>query len=198
MRTRKKIFYKSKGNKHSMFIAFVVLVRMAFLSSLFVVSTTYAEDPVSVGVVNVTFLMENAPQAEVASSNLKDKFLPQEKKLAKKLEEINNLEIELKKLISDKADKEVRRQKERDIRSHKRNRSRLLQDFREELRFSRDVALDSVQKEVFNAIDEVRSEENIDIVLQDYVSASSRVDITPLVLKYLKKKLESDTSQGNK
>ena len=180
-----------------MFIAFVVLVKIAFLSSLFV-STTYAEDSVSVGVVNVTFLMENAPQAEVASNNLKDKFLPQEKKLAKKLEEINNLEIELKKLISDKADKEVRRQKERDIRSRKRNRSRLLQDFREELRFSRDIALDSVQKEVFNAIDEVRSEENIDIVLQDYVPASSRVDITPLVLEYLKKKLESDTSQGNK
>ena len=51
-----------------MLIAFVVFARIAFLS-LFFVNIGYAKDSVSVGVVNVTFLMENAPQAEVASSN---------------------------------------------------------------------------------------------------------------------------------
>jgi len=41
------------------------------------------------------------------------------------------------------------------------------------------------------AIDEVRKQQDVDIVLQDYVSASKRVDITPLVLEYLKKKLDN-------
>jgi len=158
----------------------------------------YAEDAVSVGVVNVTFLMENAPQAEVASSNLKDKFLPQEQKLAQELEQINGLEIELKEIVSSKGDDDLKRQKERELRSRKRARSRSLQDFREELRFARDGALDVVQKEVFSAIDEVRKQKAIDIILQDYISASQRVDITPLVLEFLKKKLEVDTkAKGN-
>jgi len=80
-------------------------------------------------------------------------------------------------------------EKEREIRSRKRIRSRSLQDFREELRFARDEALDNVQKEVFRAIDEVRIAQKIDIVFQDYISASQRVDITPLVLEYLKQKI---------
>jgi len=135
--------------------------------------------------------MENAPQSEAASNLLKEKFLPQEEGLARQLEKINKLETELEKLISSSAEGELKRQKERELRSEKRKRSRSLQDFREELRFARDAALDDVQKEVFNAIDEVRQEQKIDIVLQDYISASKNIDITPLVLAYLRKQLET-------
>jgi len=187
----------NKGDRHSVSIAFVIFVQV-FIVALTSINTASAEDVVSVGVVNVTFLMENAPQAEVASSQLKAKFLPQELKLSTELDQINNLEIELKKLSTSKSDPDLIRQKERELRSRKRARSRSLQDFREELRFSRDAALDVVQKEVFSAIDEVRKAKNIDIVLQDYISASKRVDITPLVLDFLNKKLEADTTVGHK
>jgi len=158
----------------------------------------YANEPVSVAVVNVTFLMENAPQSEAASNQLKEKFLPQEKKLAQQLDEINKLEAELKQLIASQADAEIKRQKERELRARKRARTRTLQDFREELRFARDAALDDVQKEVFGAIDAVRKQQQVDIVLQDYVSADKRVDITPLVLDYLKQKLETFSSPNPK
>ncbi len=193
----KKNRCNNKANEHFVFIGFVVLVRLIIIGVLSV-NITYAKEAVSVGVVNVTFLMENAPQAEVASSQLKAKFLPQEQKLSQELEIINGLEAELKKLSNDKTDIDLVRQKERELRSRKRSRSRSLQDFREELRFSRDAALDVVQKEVFRAIDEVRKTEGIDIILQDYLSASSRVDITPLVLDFLKKKLEDDANVGDK
>jgi len=190
----------SKGGRHSVFCAFVVFARsfvalLTFIGSLSV-NITYAEEVISVGVVNVTFIMENAPQAEVASSQLKAQFLPQELKLSKELDIINDLEVELKKLSASKSDTDLIRQKERELRSHKRTRSRSLQDFREELRFARDAALDVVQKEVFSAIDEVRKAEDIDIILQDYISASQRADITPLVLDFLNKKLEADASVG--
>ena len=46
-----------------------------------------------------------------------------------------------------------------------------------------------MQKEVFSAIDEVRKQQDIDIILQDYISANERVDITPFVLEFLKNKL---------
>lgn len=171
-----------------MFIVFAFFLQ--FLFSL----NTNAESPVSVGVVNVTFLMENAPQSEIASVSLKSKFSPQEKKLAVDLEEINTLELELNEIKLSKKPINLQRQKERQLRNRKRIRSRLLQDFREELRFARDAALDDVQKEVFKAIDEVRIEKKIDIVLQDYVSASKSVDITPLVLEYLNNKIDTSAT----
>ena len=184
------IYSKYQGNKRYAFIAFV------FLVLFFISNTLYAKEFVSVGVVNVTHLMERAPQSEVASTQLKRKFSPQEKKLALELDELNKLEVELNKLKESKKNVALLRQKERELRTRKRIRSRSLQDFREELRFSRDSALDEVQKEVFRAIDEVRIQLNIDIILQDYVSATQDVDITPVVLEYLKKKLDASQS-GN-
>ncbi len=177
-----------EGNKCYAFIAFV------FFMQIFIGNSLFAKEFVSVGVVNVTYLMEKAPQSEMASARLKSKFSPQEKKLALELDELNKLEVELEKIKKTKKSITLQRQKERELRSKKRIRSRTLQDFREELRFARDSALDEVQKEVFSAIDEVRVQQNIDIVLQDYVSASQKVDITPLVLNHLKNKL--DTSQS--
>lgn len=200
IRDTKSSFCKSngtnKGGRHIVFTAFFVFVRL-FLLGLLSVNISYSEEAISVGVVNVTFLMENAPQAEAASSQLKAKFLPQEQKLSQELEVINNLEIQLKKIKDSESSSDLIRQKERELRSRKRTRSRSLQDFREELRFARDAALDIVQKEVFSAIDEVRKIEKIDIILQNYISASSRADITPLVLDYLNKKLEADISVGD-
>lgn len=165
-----------------MFIFFAFFLQPLLLSNI------NAADSVSVGVVNVTFLMENAPQSELASVKLKSKFSPQETKLAADLREINALELELNEIKVAKEKVELQRQRERQLRTRKRLRSRSLQDFREELRFARDVALDEVQKEVFRAIDQVRKQKKIDIVLQDYISASKRVDITPAVLEYLKSK----------
>ncbi len=182
-----------KGNKFSLFVAFVVL---AFLMLFASCPNVYADNDnneknftsVSLGVVDVTYLMEHAPQAEIASNMLKSKFQPQEKMLAKALDEIQELEAALEK-GGQKLSLTERRLKERELRSKKRSRSRALQDFREELRFARDSALDDVQKEVFLAIDTVRQRLGIDIILQDYVSASKRIDITQSVLAHLKQKL---------
>ena len=175
---------RSKQNKRSLFILF------AFFLQTLVSNNALAADSVSVGVVNVTYLMENAPQSGIASVKLKSKFSPQETKLATDLDEINALELELNEIKVAKKSIELQRQKERQIRSRKRLRSRSLQDFREELRFARDVALDEVQKEAFRAIDQVRIQEKIDIILQDYISASQKVDITPKVFEYLKSKVD--------
>jgi len=179
-----------QDNKRMTFTLFsFVLVGILFLTTPLL---SLEKQVVSVGVVNVTFLMKNAPQSDLASNRLKEKFLPQEKKLAEALEEINNLEGALEKLITLKnIDSDLKRQKQRELRARKRARGRSLQDFSEELRFARNAALDDVQKEVFSAIDDVRKQQNIDIIIQDYISANKRVDITPLVLEYLRDKLNN-------
>jgi outer membrane protein len=143
--TNGKKIGSNKGNKPcNVFIAFVVSALCVF-SALFAPVLAHADDAISVGVVRVTFLMEKAPQAELASALLKEKFLPQEENLARAMDEITTLESELEKLAVTNPDKDLKRQKEREIRAKKRTRSRLLQDFREELRYARDTALDEVQ-----------------------------------------------------
>lgn len=148
------------------------------------------ESIVSIAVVNVTYLLKNSPEAELASQFLKDRFSPREKLLADEQDRIKKLEEELDKNKSSwSADKVLLRTRE--IRALNRERIRALEDFREELRFARDSALDDVQKSVFQAIEEVRVKRKIDIVIQEYVAASQRVDLTPFVLTYLQEKLDS-------
>ena len=190
--------YSGKKN-HVVFQTWVVITAIFF--SLVSFKRLEAADPISIGVVNVPYLMEHAPQAKLASARLKERFIPQEKKLADALDEINQLSAELDKVTDLSTDKESIRQKERELRTKKRARSRLLQDFREELRFARDSALDDVQRGVFSAIDHIREDNKLDIILQDYLSASQRVDVTPLVLEYLKQtvnKTVTNSAEKNK
>lgn len=154
------------------------------------------ESAISIAVVNVTYLMKNAPEAEIASQVLKAKFSPKELELAKEQDEIGQLEKVRDRNRSIWSEEEIRNA-EREIRSLKRDRTRTLEDFREELRFAKDSALDEVQKSVFLAIEEVRINRNIDIVIQEYVSASARVDLTPHVITHLNNKLKLKQSEGS-
>lgn len=157
-------------------------------------SVKSANDAISIAVVNVTYLMENAPEAELASKALKAQFTPKELELAKEQDEITQLEAARERNRAIWSEEEIRKA-EREIRSLKRDRARTLEDFREELRFARDSALDEVQKSVFLAIEEVRVERQIDIVIQEYVSASARVDLTPFVMTHLQAKLIQKQSE---
>ncbi|HIO92413.1 MAG TPA: OmpH family outer membrane protein [Leucothrix mucor] len=164
---------------------------------LFLSSPVMSAEIVSIGVVNVRSLMENAPQARNSSAKLKAKFSPTEQALAKQLEEIRQLEE--KKNSNEILGSTVKKvQLERDIRIRKRVHSRALEDFREELRFARDTALDKVQQEVYEAIATVRAQRGIDIIIQEYVSASKRVDITDGVLEYLHAKIKKTNRNNGK
>ena len=160
-------------------------------------ANVYSDDDavVSIAVVNVTYLLKNAPEAELASQSLKDRFSPREKSLAEEQDKIKKLE---EALDANKAswDAEEVLLRTRELRALTRERTRALEDFREELRFARDSALDDVQKGVFQAIEEVRVKRKIDIIIQEYVAASQRVDLTPFVLDYLQAKLDSETEKN--
>ena len=159
-----------------------------------------AEDQITIAVVNVAFLLKNAPEAELASLALKAEFSPRESELKEGLERISKLEEERDRNKSIWSKEQVR-QASRQIRSLEIERTRALEDFREELRFARDAALDDVQKSVFQAIEEVRIQRNIDIVIQEYVAASQRVNLTAAVIDYLEEQLtikQSETSDTTK
>jgi outer membrane protein len=164
---------------------------------LFLLSPQLLAENISIGVVSISKIMEQAPQAERSSINLKAQFLPIEEKLAEQSVEIKKLKVQ-KKEISASSSSEIKVQMDRKLRALKRTHSRALEDFREEFRFARDRALDKVQNEVYDAIHIVREQLGIDIIVQEYVSASQRIDITNNVLDYLRKKMREKQFNRNK
>lgn len=145
----------------------------------------------SIAVVNVRYLLQHAPQSEEASKALKKRFLAKEKELDAEAEAIRQFEESIRQ-SEGQLTREEKIEKERELRSRKRTQNRALEDYREDLRLAKSAALDDVQETVFKAIDVVRQAEDIDIVIQDFVSASEKVDITKKVLAYLAKKLKQD------
>lgn len=171
----------------------IAISGMIFALFTFVPTQLFAEG-ISIGVVSVSKIMKKAPQAEHSSINLNAKFIRVKEKLAKQLAEIKKLEAT--KETKDLSPEEKNLQ-ERYIRKRKREHSRAVDDFREELRFARDLALDKVQNEVYEAINIVRSQLDIDIIIQDYVSVNPRVDITDHVLTYLNEKMKEKQVNRN-
>ena len=151
------------------------------------------EQRVAIGVVDLRMLLQKAPQSEEATRQLKTRYKPQEKQLENSKQEIDALEDQLRQ----QRDTLLREQiinSEREIRNRKRIQNRALEDYREDLRLARADALGEVQKQVNDAIEQVRAEKNIDVIIQDYLAASEKVDITGDVLSYLKRQLEDSKS----
>ena len=168
----------------------LVLMLLTFYQTA---SATQKDDlvTVSIAVVNVRYLLQHAPQSDAASKELKDRFLAKEKELDAEADSIRLFEESIRQ-SEGRITREEKIEKERELRSRKRNQNRALEDYREDLRIAKSAALDDVQKLVFETIDEVRKAKKIDIVIQDYVSASERVDITETVIEYLAEKLKKE------
>lgn len=176
-------------------IAFFVFLLLFFVPPQLVAANN--SPSFRIATVDVRYLLKNAPQSDVASKALKERFQDSEKALDKEMAAIKDLEELLKRAVATLS-KDERRKQEREIRSRKRTQSRALEDYREDLRLARNTALEDVQKLVFEAIDTVRKEEKIDVVIQDYVSASERISITEIVLDYLQDKLQNEQKKGGK
>jgi outer membrane protein len=61
-------------------------------------------------------------------------------------------------------------------------------EFRDDFNFRRNEEFAKIQKEIINAIQKVAKENNYDVVLSEgVIFASPKVDISSLVIEYLKK-----------
>lgn len=160
-------------------------------------TVAYAKDQVlstRIATVDVRLLLKNSPQSNVATEELKKRFQHREKELDNEMLAIQQLEADLRQKAAELSKDEIR-QRKREIRDKRRSQNRAVEDYREDLRLARNAALEDVQKIVFEAIDSVREKEGIDVVIQDYVSASKRIAITDKVLAHLQMLLEESEAK---
>ncbi|MEM7252839.1 MAG: OmpH family outer membrane protein [Pseudomonadota bacterium] len=139
-----------------------------------------------VGFVDVSRILEVAPQADAARKRIEKEFSPKDRQLISQQKEIRRSEDRLirERDVMAAAD---RVKLERKIRGMKRDVRRQQEEFREDLNIRRNQELGKLQRKVILTIRDLAKAENYDLIISDGVLfAGSRVDITDKVLAKLK------------
>jgi outer membrane protein len=139
-----------------------------------------------VGVVNTVQLMEEAPQAKAAQSNIETEFAPREQELVSLQKSIRKLEDKLSRdgaVMSEKESSKL----ERNILAKRRDLKRSQDEFRDDLNIRKNEVLSKLQRQMYEATVSLAKEKNYDVILgQGVVYSSKNVDVTDMVLEKLK------------
>ncbi|MDH3693724.1 MAG: OmpH family outer membrane protein [Gammaproteobacteria bacterium] len=137
-----------------------------------------------IGYVDADKILEESPQSKAAIENLEKEFRPREQELLALRDRITQAESEIDKnslVMSD----EDRDKRTRELIDMRRKLKREQQEMREDYNLQRNQALGKLQQVVSDKIIEIAKEDGFDIIFQQAVWASKRIDITDKVLKKL-------------
>jgi outer membrane protein len=146
---------------------------------------------IKIGVVNVTVLMEQAPQAKVAMDALQEEFAPRQRTILAKQQE---LEDKTEKAQRDAAvmGETERRNVEKDLRDLQRDLQRMQDEFREDLNLRRNEELGNLQRSLLKEVQDYAEAEGYDLIVGDGVLyASTAVNVTEMVLKSMEANFEA-------
>ncbi|MBZ0105081.1 MAG: OmpH family outer membrane protein [Sulfuricella denitrificans] len=140
-----------------------------------------------IGFVNTERVFREAAPAQKAQKKLEKEFATRDQELQKMAKQAKDLQAYLERegvTISDTD----RRNKERDLANLNRDFQRSQREFREDLNLRRNEELSAVQERANKAIIAIAESEKFDLILQEAVYASHRIDVTEKVLKALSEK----------
>ena len=137
-----------------------------------------------IGFVNSDRVMREAAPAVRAQQRLEKEFEPRDRELKRMADELQALQQELERKGASMNESE-RSRKERAFAEMSRDFQRKQREFREDLNQRRNEELARVLDQANKAIKKVAEDGKYDLVLQDAVYASPRIDITDQVIKAL-------------
>jgi len=150
-------------------------------------------DALKIGVVNTARILNEAPQVKAARERLKKEFAEREQGLAKIRDSLKNKEEKLQRdgaIMSD----DQRRQLEHDLVNGKRDFVRSQNEFREDLNIRQNEIFSKVQHDIQQVIHQLAREQKYDLILENFVFSSDKVDITDLVLQRLNHQAAQDNN----
>ena len=147
-------------------------------------ANVYAQDVSKIGFVNTDRIFKEATPAKAASAKIEQEF-------SKRGKELEDVAARLKSM-SDKLDKDAavlsesdRVKRQRDLGDLDKDFQRKQREFREDLNQRRNEELAAVLERSNKVIRQIAESEKFDIVFQDAVYVSPRIDITDKVIKAL-------------
>ena len=155
------------------------------LALVLVLSTPWAMAAESkIGFVNTERIFRESAPAVRASKKLEKEFAAREQEIQKLAKQFRDLQAHLEKETVTMSEGE-RRNKERDLANLNRDLQRSQREFREDLNVRQNEERAAFQDRVNKAISDLAEREKFDLVLQEAVYVSNRIDITDKVLRAL-------------
>jgi outer membrane protein len=137
-----------------------------------------------IGFVNTERVFREAAPAKRAQARLEREFAARNTELAKMEKQGRDMQSDLERNDVTMTEP-VRRDKERQLADVSRNFQRLQREIREDLNLRRNEELANVQASATRVINQIAEQEKFDLIVQEAVFASSRIDITDKVIKAL-------------
>ncbi len=137
-----------------------------------------------IGFVNTERVFREAAPAKRAQQKLEREFAARNAELGKIEKQGRDLQADLER-ENVTIPESQRREKERQLADISRNFQRLQREIREDLNLRRNEELASVQERATRVINQIAEQEKFDLIVQEAVFASSRIDITEKVIRAL-------------
>ncbi len=157
-------------------------VLASLMSALCVTGVAAAE--LKVGYVNTQRIFRDAPAAQKAAKKLEGEFAKRDQELQRMAKQLQGLQENLEKNAVTMAESE-RRSKEKEFGDLSREFQRKQREFREDLNLRQNEENAAVIEKANRAIKQIAEADKFDLILQDVVWVSPRLDITERVIKAL-------------
>ncbi len=155
----------------------VVLPLLAFASTV----PAQAE---KIGFVNLDRILRDAAPAVRAQKKLEAEFAKREQELARMSDQLKRLQQTLEKNAMTMTDSD-RGKREREFAELNRDFQRKQRETREDFNQRRNEELSGILERANRAVRQIAAEEKFDLILQEAVFASPRIDVTEKVIRML-------------
>ena len=162
-------------NKISLVIAVVALLAS---------SNVPAAGELKIGFIKTDRVFREAAPAVRALKKIEKEFAPRDQEIQKLAKQSRDLQLVLEKEAMTMSDSD-RRDKEQELARMTRELQRMQREFREDLNLRRNEEMAAVLERAQKVIQQIAEAEKFDLILQEAVYRSPRIDITEKVLKAL-------------
>lgn len=160
-------------------IATLLIALMAAMPALEAVAAE-----LKIGYVNTQRIFRDAPAAQRAAKKIEAEFSKRDQDLQRMAKQLQSLQESLEKNAVTMAETE-RRTKERDLNELSREFQRKQREFREDLNLRQNEENAAIIERANKSIKQIAESEKYDLILQDVVWVSPKLDITDKVIKSL-------------
>ena len=155
---------------------------LAFVALACVAGAVQAQG-MKIGFVNTERVFREAAPAKRAQQKLEQLFAARNAELTGLEKRGRDLQTDLERDVS--LNEAARRDKERQLADISQKFQRLQREIREDLNLRRNEELARVQERATRVINQIAEQEKFDLIIQEAVFASGRIDITEKVIKAL-------------
>ena len=149
-------------------------------------SSTFAYAELKIGFVSTERIFAESKPAKIATENLKKEFADREKQLQSLSQEIRDKQSTLEKDSISLNEKQKKKSKEKLLTCLEIFKD-LQRQLREDLNIRRNEELNVVLQIANGVIQDIAKKEGYDLILQEAVYRSDKIDITDMVIKALSK-----------